>query len=264
MTDLHAPTVFDPETPHHARVYDYILGGKDNYAVDREAGERILEVAPDARQLGAAQRAFLVRVVRFLAESGIRQFVDLGTGIPTPPNVHQVAREIHPDARVAYVDFDAMVVAHARALMATDDRVIAIQEDIRNTDKLLANPELGALIDFDQPVAVLLLAILHDITDEHDPAGIVTRFRDRMVPGSSVAIEQFTSDSHPEAMARLQEVYADTPWPIVLRSREHITGFFNGFELLPPGLVDVQQWRPPKRRTPPTALKVAGGVGRRR
>jgi hypothetical protein len=262
MTDLHAPTVLDSDTPHHARVYDYILGGKDNFEADREAGEQILAVAPDSRQLAAVQRDFLVRVVRFLAESGIRQFIDLGTGIPTPPNVHEVAHAVHPEARVAYVDFDAMVVAHARALMATDDGVVAIQEDIRYTDKLLASPELNALIDFEQPVAVLFLAILHDITDEQDPAGIVARFRDRMAPGSFVAVEQFTSDSQPEAMAQLQAVYADTTWPIAFRSREHITSFFDGFELVAPGVVDVQQWRP-ERATPPTALKVAGGVGRR-
>jgi hypothetical protein len=263
VTELYPPAVLDSGTPHHARVYDYVLGGKDNFEADREAAERILAVAPDARLLATAQRAFLVRVVRFLAESGIRQFVDLGTGIPTSPNVHEVAHAVHPDARVAYVDFDAMVVVHARALMATDDRVVAVQEDIRNTDQLLANPELHALIDLDQPVAVLFLAILHDITDEQDPAGIVARFRDAITPGSFVAIEQFTTDSHPEAMDQLQEVYADTPWPITFRSREHIASFFDGFELLPPGLVDVQEWRRGED-TPATALKVAGGVGRKR
>jgi hypothetical protein len=263
MTDLFGPARIDTSKPHHARVYDYILGGKDNFAADREAAEQVLAVAPDSRLLVRAQRAFLVRVVRFIAESGIRQFIDLGTGIPTSPNVHEVARKVDPAAPVVYVDFDPMVVAHAQARLATQDGVIAIQRDIREPEVVLADPELQALIDFDQPVAVLFLAILHDITDEQDPGGIVARVRERMVPGSYIAIEQFASDSDPEARASLEEVYSETPWPITFRSRDHIARFFDGFELLPPGVVDVEQWRPEREPTPPTALKVVGGVGRK-
>jgi hypothetical protein len=257
-----APARIDMTTPRGARVYDYMLGGKDNFAVDREAAERILEVAPDSRLLAQAQRRFLVRVVRQMAEAGIEQFVDLGTGIPTSPSVHEVAREVSPTARVMYVDFDPMVVVHNRALLATDDGVTTIHADIRDPDKILADPELGELVDFDEPVGVLLLAVLHNISDEDDPAGIIGRFRDRMAPGSYIAMSQFCSDSHPEAKALLESVYAETPWPKTLRSREEITRFFDGFEILPPGLADMNEWVP-DADIPSTSLRIPGAIARR-
>jgi len=257
-----APGGVDWTVPRGARVYDYILGGKDNFAVDREAAEKILAVAPDSRRLAQAQRAFLVHVVRLMAESGIRQFLDLGTGIPTSPNVHETARAVDPSARVIYVDFDPMVVVHNRALLATDDGVIAIEADIRKPEEILADPELEALIDFSKPVGVLLLAVLHNVSDEEDPARIIARFRDQMAPGSYIAISQFSSDSRPEATAELEAVYADTPWPKTLRSPDEILRFFDGFELVPPGLADMDQWVP-DADVPPTALKIPGGVGRK-
>jgi hypothetical protein len=262
VADPVAPARFDPTIPHHARVYDYVLGGKDNFAPDREAGDKVLAVAPDAGVFAKAQRAFLVRVVRFLAQSGIRQFIDLGTGIPTSPNVHEVARSVDPSARVVYVDFDAMVVAHTRGRIATDDNVIAIQRDIRRPELVLADADLRSLIRFDEPVAVLFLNVLHDISDDSDPAGIVAQFRERMVPGSYIAIAQFADDSQPRARAELETAYANTPWPIIFRPRAQILRFFDGFELVPPGLVDVEQWRP-EAEAPPTALKAPGGVGRK-
>jgi S-adenosyl methyltransferase len=258
-----APAGIDVTTPLGARVYDYILGGKDNFAVDREAAERLLEAAPDGRLLARLQRKFLVRVVRLMAESGIRQFIDLGTGIPTSPSVHEVARAVDASARVVYVDFNAMVVVHNRALLATDDGVITIEEDIREPDKILANPELRALIDFEEPVGVLMLAVIHNVSDEYDPAGIVARFRNQMAPGSHIAISQFAPDGEPQATAQLEAVYAATPWPKTLRSREEIQRLFDGFELLPPGVVDVQRWRPEEGEPPRTTLSMPGGVGRK-
>lgn len=261
-----APAGIDVTVPHGARVYDYILGGKDNFAADREAAAKILAAAPNSRPLARAQRAFLVRVVRLLAISGIRQFIDLGTGIPTSPSVHEVARSVDPSARVIYVDFDPLVVVHNRALLETDDGVVAIHGDIRRPDEILADPALRALIDFGKPVGVLILAVLHNVSNDDDPAGIVARFRDQMAPGSYLALSQFAADSHPKALAQLQAVYANTPVPKTIRSREAILRLFDGFELLPPGLVDMERWRPDADTPsfPPTELKIPGGVGRKK
>ncbi len=260
-----APAGIDVTIPHGARVYDYILGGKDNFAADREAAEKILAAAPNSRGLARAQRAFLVRVVRLLAEAGIRQFIDLGTGIPTSPSVHEVARAVDPSARVIYVDFDPLVVVHNRALLETADGVVAIEGDLRRPDEILADPALRALIEFDEPVAVLMLAVLHNVSDADDPAGIVAKFRDQMATGSYLAISQFAADSHPKALAQLESVYANTPVPKTVRSREEILRLFDGFELLPPGLADMDQWRPDAdtRPLPATELKIPGGVGRK-
>jgi len=266
MADVRrTPADVDPTIPLGARVYDYILGGKDNFAVDREAAEKLLAVAPDSRELAQAQRAFLVRVVRFLAESGIRQFLDLGTGIPTSPNVHEVARAVDPSARVAYVDYDAMVIAHNRALLETTDGVIAIEGDLRQPEEIINGPALRALVDFGKPVGVLLFGVLFNVSEEQDPFGIVARFREEMAPGSYIGICHFATDSDREAMAQLEAIYAGTPWPLTLRSRDQVLRFFDGFELVPPGLVDVQQWRPDTdtASTAPTALRMPGGVGRK-
>jgi hypothetical protein len=252
----------DSTIPRGARVYDYLLGGKDNYAVDREAAEKILALAPSSRRLARSQRAFLVRVVRFMAETGIRQFIDLGTGIPTSPNVHEVARSVDPTARVVYVDFDPVVIAHNAALLATNDGVVSIGEDIRNPEAILADPSLVELIDWEQPVGVLLLAVLHNISDAENPGQIIAHFRDRMAPGSHIAISHFAADSSPRALAELQATYASTPWPKTIRSREEILRLFDGFGLLPPGLVDMADCRPTMEE-PPTELKIPGGVARK-
>ncbi len=237
-------------------------GGKDNYAVDREAAERVLAVVPDQRILARANRAFLVRAVRLLAESGIRQFVDLGTGIPTSPGVHEVACGVDASARTVYVDSDPIVTAHNDAMLAADERVAVIQQDIRRPGEILDDPRLRALINFDEPVGVLLVAVLHLIPDEQDPAGIVARFRGSMAPGSHLVLSQFSADSDPAAMAQLRAVAAGTPVETYFRPRDEILPFFDGFELVQPGLVSVEQWRP-GADAPATRLKVTGGVGRK-
>jgi hypothetical protein len=162
---------FDPSVPSPARIYDYYLGGKDNFPADREAAEQVLSVAPFGREVARANRQFLARAVMFMARSGIGQFVDLGTGLPTRPNVHEVARSVHPDARVLYVDNDPMVCAHARALLATSDGIAAIQGDIRAPQTILSDPVTHTLIDFTQPVGVLFVAVLHFLTDDNQPRG---------------------------------------------------------------------------------------------
>jgi SAM-dependent methyltransferase len=257
-----APVGINAHIPNHARVYDYMLGGKDNYAADREAAARITEVAPDTPLLAVANRRFLVRAVRLIAEAGIRQFVDLGTGIPTSPNIHEVARGVHPDARVAYVDIDPVVVVHNQALLAVDAGVITVQGDVRKPQEILEDPDLRRHIDFTEPVGMLFVAVLHLVTDEEDPADVIAQFRDSLAPGSHVAIVQFTDDSDTEGIKTFNRIYEDSPIKVTFRPRSQITGFFDGFELLSPGVVDVEDWRP-DMESPQTSLKIAGGVGRK-
>ncbi len=250
------------DKPSAARIYDYLLGGKDNFAIDREAAERVLAVAPDQRRLARNNRAFVIRAVRLLAGAGMRQFIDLGTGFPTSPSVHEVAQEADPAARVIYVDVDPVVMVHNSALLADDEYVAAVQADIRRPGDILDHPEVRRLIDFTEPVVVVLAAVLHLVPDESDPAGIVAAFRDRMVPGSHLILSQFAADSDPAGVAELNAVAQGTPVETYFRSRERIGEFFDGFELLPPGLTDVERWRP-DIEAPATRLKIAGGVGRR-
>jgi S-adenosyl methyltransferase len=263
----------DTSVPNPARIYDYFLGGKDNYPADREVAGQILAIAPVARDVVRENRAFLSRAVRFLTgEAGIRQFIDLGSGLPTQGNVHEIAQAIAPDTRVVYVDNDAMVVTHSRALLAGEN-TIAIQADLREPDAILGHPEVRKLVDFEQPIALLLLAILHFIPDEQDPFGIVARFRDGLPPGSYLAISHSTRDvptrpdMSPEEMAemgrRVEQLYEQTTTFMVTRARAQVERFFDGFDLVDPGVVEIQRWRPDD---PDPALPGGyyGGVGRRR
>jgi S-adenosyl methyltransferase len=256
------PPGIDPAKPSAARIYDYLLGGKDNYAVDRAAADRVLAVAPDQRRLARSNRAFAIRAVRVLAEAGLRQFIDLGTGIPTSPSVHEVARQASPSARVIYVDSDPIVQAYNTALLASDDQVAAVQADIRQPGAILGHPDVTALIDFAQPVGVLCVAVLHLVADSEDPGGIIAQFRERMSPGSYLVLSQFASESDPEAMAGLRAAAAGTPVETYFRPSDQIRSFFNGFTLLEPGLVPVQDWRHDSI-TAPTRLKIVGGVGQK-
>jgi hypothetical protein len=251
----------DPSQPAAARIYDYLLGGKDNFAVDRAAADKVLAVAPDQRRLARANREFAIRAVRVLAEAGISQFIDLGTGFPTSPSVHEAARRADPSARVVYVDYDPVVHVHNAALLAKDDRVVSVLADLRRPEVILDHPDVARLVDFSQPVGVLCAAVLHLVPDAEDPEGIVAQFRDRMCAGSYLVLSQFASDSDPEAMAELRAVAAGTPVETYFRPRSQILRFFNGLELMEPGLTDVQEWRQDIRV--PTRLKIAGAVGRK-
>ena len=259
--DRVTPPGNDPSLPAAARIYDYLLGGKDNYAVDRAAADKVLAVAPDQRRLAQANRAFAIRAVRVLADAGISQFIDLGTGFPTSPSVHEAARQADPSARVVYVDHDPVVHVHNTALLAHDDQVVSVQADIRRPAAILDHPDVARLIDFGQPVGVLCVAVLHLVPDTDDPEGIVAQFRDRMCAGSYLVLSQFASDSDPEAMAELRAVAAGTPVETYFRPRSQILRFFNGLELMAPGLTDVQEWR--QDTTAPTRLRIAGAVGRK-
>jgi hypothetical protein len=258
--------------PNPARIYDYLLGGKDNYPADREVADQVVAIAPVARDVVQDNRAFLRRAVRFLTrEAGIRQFIDLGSGLPTQGNVHEIAQAIAPEARVVYVDNDAMVVTHSRALLAGDN-TLAVQADLREPGATLGHPEVRELIDFDQPIALLLVAILHFLPDDQDPLGIVARFREALPAGSYLAISHGTRDvpARPdmsaEAMtemgARVERLYQQTTASIVTRSRAQVERFFDGFELVDPGLVEIQRWRPDDERSLlPGGFY--GGVGRK-
>ena len=251
----------DPSRPAAARIYDYLLGGKDNYVVDRAAADKVLAVAPDQRRLARANRAFALRAVRVLAEAGISQFIDLGTGFPTSPSVHEAARRADPSARVVCVDYDPVVHVHNAALLVKDDQVASVLADIRRPEVILDHPDVARLIDFGQPVGVLCVAVLHLVPDAEDPEGIGAQFRDRMCAGSYLVLSQFAGDSDPEAMAELRAVAAGTAVETYFRPRSQILRFFNGLELIEPGLTDVQAWR--QDIAAPTRLKIAGAVGRK-
>lgn len=235
--------------PHVARMYDYALGGKDHFEADRVATEKAMSVVPDARNVAIANREFLVRAVGAMADSGIDQFIDLGTGYPTSPNVHEVARERQPGARIVYVDNDPVVVAHNRALRKGPG-VLAIDGDIRDPHKILADPELKQAIDFTRPVGVLFIAVLHLVPADFDPATIVATFLRQIPSGSMLAISHPSSDGTPAAAMRtIETVYASGPTPFTFRNGTEIGALFGGYPLLPPGLVDVSQWRPNDRTT---------------
>ena len=272
MPTKHEPRVpngVDVTRPSIARIYDYLLYGKDNFAVDRAAAEQLMQSRLEPRRLSLANRGFLLRAVRFMAQHGITQYLDLGSGLPTMPSVHEVAREIIPDARVVYVDHDPIVVAHNDALLATRDGVTTIRADVRDPDAVLADEALAKCIDFDEPVAVLLLGVLHFISLDEDAPGIIARFRERMAPGSYLAVSLGTSDgADPEMLAEATSTYAEARMPFTLRSRDQIMALFEGFSLIEPGLVGLPEWRPDFNtdRTPlkgPTVGAVARLAGQR-
>jgi hypothetical protein len=260
------PAGIDTSTPNPARIYDALLGGKDNFPADRTAAHQLLNVAPQAAQGARENRAFLQRAVRYLvAEAGIRQFLDIGTGLPTQSNVHQVAQAVSPDARVAYVDNDPVVHVHANALLANYTTTIAVLADLRQPEVILGHPDVRRFLEFDQPIAILLVAVLHFLKEDEDPAGIVSRLRDAMAPGSYLVISHATADFHPQVEDKVTEVYQQASAPLVLRSHRQIGRFFRGFDLVEPGLVEPSAWRP-DRSAPakPSAGGFYSGVGRRR
>lgn len=249
-----------------ARIYDALLGGKDNYAADREAARSLVEAVPDAQRAARDNRAFLARAVRFLAgEAGIGQFLDIGTGLPTRGNVHEIARSVNPDARVAYCDYDPIVVAHARALLADTAEVQAVEADVRYPRHLLTLPAVRDLIDFSQPVAVLLVAVLHFVPDSDSPWSAVKCIIDHLAQGSYLVISHVTGDEIPEhAVRQAEEIYTGALVRGAARSRGDIARFFAGVDLIEPGLVDVATWRSGRRHSgPDRPVLFYAGVGRK-
>ncbi|MBI3686024.1 MAG: SAM-dependent methyltransferase [Actinobacteria bacterium] len=236
------PAVRD-NAPSAARMYDYYLGGKDNMLVDREAADQVIQVVPDARDLAVENRGFLARAVRTMAEAGIDQFIDLGSGLPTSPNVHEIAREVHPNARVAYVDRDPLVLAHSRARVAVDPLTRTVVGDLRMPGEVLARPDLGNLIDFGEPVGILLIAVLHFVDHVLAPE-VVRQYVRPLVTGSMVAISAGQSEgADKDVVSTLERVYEASPTPVYLRTRAQIGELFGDLQLIEPGLADITQWR---------------------
>jgi len=236
------PTDVRTDIAHPARVYDYWLGGKDNFAADRAAAEQVMRAMPEILDTVRGNRQFLVRAVGFLGDVGIRQFIDIGSGLPNSPNVHEVARAGDTDARVVYVDNDPMVFLHAEALMAGTDATAVIRADLRDVDEVLSSA--GKLLDFNRPVGLLFVGCLHHIVDADAPAGIVARYLEALAPGSYLVISHVTSDRSPEKMRANADVAESSGAVLIPRGREAILGMFNGRELVQPGLVLVSYWRP--------------------
>ncbi len=234
----------DPTKPNIARVYDYWLGGRHNLVVDRELAEAMATLDPWIPAACKANRAFLGRAVRFLAGQGIRQFLDIGSGIPTAGNVHEVAQAVAPEARVVYVDRDPVAVAMGRKLLAGNDRAGVVQADICDLDAILGESAVGRLIDFGEPVAIMLVAILHFVLDAGEPYRLVQRLRDTAVPGSYLVLSHATSQGNEALAAAAERIYNSRAADGQARSREQIAGFFGDWEMAEPGLVYAPQWRP--------------------
>jgi hypothetical protein len=250
---------------HVARVYDYLLGGKDNFAADREAAEQAIRINPDIVSTARANRAFLIRATSYLvAQAGIRQFLDIGTGMPTNNNIHEVAQSIAPESRIVYVDHDPIVLTHARALLtgAPEGVTDYIEADLREPGKILA--EAARTLDFSRPVAIMLIAILHFILDQDDPYDLVSRLVNAVAPGSYVVISHTASDIDSGAMismaSRLNELMAQQSMP---RTHREIAYFFAGLDLLEPGLVRVPEWRPSSVSDSAVRAQMWGAVGRK-
>jgi hypothetical protein len=255
MSDQGFPSEqIDTSRPHPARMYDYYLGGRDNYEVDREAAQRVIDFLPDIIPAARANRDFLERAVRYLVDGGVRQIIDIGTGIPTSPNTHEIAHSVSPDVRVAYVDNDPIVATHAGArLTGSGGNTGFFLADVRKPESILDHPTLGRLIDFGQPVALMLVAVLHFIKDEEDPAGIVAALRDALPAGSHLVLSHATADFHASSLPEVFKVYNKATATLNTRPHDEVLALFDGFELLDPGLVQVPLWRP---ATPPDPEEV--------
>ena len=236
------------DIPHPARVYDYILGGTDNFAADREMAEIGLKHMPEMRVSSLENRAFLVRAVRFLSDAGIRQFLDIGSGLPTSPNTYEVAQQGHPDARVVYVDTDPVVFHRAQARVSHDENVSVVQADLRDVDEVLARA--GELLDLSQPVGLLFIAVLHNIVDADDPPGIAARYLAALAPGSYVVISHSTDEFAPERTHAASQAATERGATWLPRSKDAIARLFNGRAPVDPGLVLVSRWRPDREPGP--------------
>ncbi|KAA0921502.1 MULTISPECIES: SAM-dependent methyltransferase [Streptomyces] len=262
-----APRGIDISVPSVSRMYDYYLGGSHNFEVDREAARRAMEFMPGLPKVMQANRAFLRRAVRFAAGEGITQFLDIGSGIPTFGNVHEVAQGACPGARVVYVDHDPVAVAHSEAVLAGNEDADVVAGDLRKPGDILADPRLRRLLDLNRPVALLLVAILHFVEDEDDPYGAVAQLRDALAPGSLLVVSHAAYEGIPlpqEQAGGAVGVYKDIRNPLIMRSRDDIARFFEGYDMVEPGLVPMPNWRPDPASEDEDPYSFSGfaGVGR--
>jgi S-adenosyl methyltransferase len=267
MSDL--PPEIDTSRPHPARIYDYFIGGKNHFAADRETAAQVLERSPYAHIAARENRAFLGRAVRYLtAEAGIRQFLDIGTGLPTTDNVHQVAQQADPSARIVYVDNDPLVLAHARALLtsAAEGRTAYIDADLRDPAAILDNPVTRDVLDFSQPVALMLVAILHFVPDEDKPAEVIAALLDALPPGSYLVASHLSTEHDHDATAAGQQVMRGAGIAMQKRDSDEFARLaFPGLDLVPPGVTLVSEWRPTGLgpRPAPTEVNCYGAVARK-
>lgn len=257
------PPDVDVSKPNPARVYDYLLGGANNFDVDRGLANRLVEIVPDVAFMVIENRSFLRRAVRFLAQAGVDQFLDLGSGIPTVGNTHEVTQEVNPDCRVVYVDQEAVAVAHSELLLADVPNADIVRADVRRPADVLNNPKTTALLDFRRPVAVLMFAVVHFMDAGDRPAEIVRAYRDATVPGSCLALSHITAEGRPDMIDAVAEYSGKAAMEGTLRGREEILGFFDGYELFEPGVVFTPQWRGELNVCEPWRSAVYAGVGRK-
>ncbi|MFJ4779947.1 SAM-dependent methyltransferase [Streptomyces sp. NPDC088762] len=269
-----APPGIDISVPSVSRIYDYYLGGSHNFEVDRQTARRAMEFMPGLPKIMQANRAFMRRTVRHAVAEGVTQFLDIGSGIPTFGNVHEIAQGASPEARVVYVDHDPVAVAHSKAVLEGDEHTGVVAADLRKPRDILSDPEVGRLLDLDRPVALLLVAVLHFVEDADEPYAAVAQLRDALAPGSLLILTHASYEGIPlseEVAGGAVGVYRDIRNPLVMRTAEQIRGFFDGFELLEPGLVSMPEWRPDRAdgaedgeaQEDPYAFSGFGGVGRK-
>lgn len=256
------PADVDLSKPNAARVYDYVLGGANNFEADREFAKQVLAVLPDAQALAQENRGFLRRTVTFLVQQGVRQFIDLGSGIPTVGNTHEVVQRIDPGARVVYVDNEPVAVAHSELILQDNENADILRADIRDVDAILRNDVTRKLVDFDEPVAILAYAVLHFMSDEEDPYALVAAYREATVPGSYLAVSHGTSDGRPE----VADVFAEYRRRVSLvadRDKADLARLFDGYELVSPGVVFARDWQPEVELDYAATSSTYGAVGRR-
>ncbi|WP_406691136.1 SAM-dependent methyltransferase [Saccharopolyspora sp. ID03-671] len=251
----------DVSLPNPARIYDYGLGGDHNFAADREAFHQLLEVDPDSRTVVRSNRAFLRRAVRFCLDRGITRFLDLGSGVPTVGNVHEAAHEMNPRARVVYVDNEPVAAAQTRRLLQDQPNTAIIEADLRDTDAVLTAPETAELLDFSEPVALVMASVLHWVGD--DVADLLDRYRRVLVPGSALVISHLTDEDLPEQMRRVEAIFDETSAPVTYRPRSRAAELFTGFDIVEPGAVYCSEWRaePHERLAEPERSKIWAAVG---
>ncbi|WP_084468169.1 SAM-dependent methyltransferase [Actinokineospora inagensis] len=261
------PDGIDLDRPSAARLYDYLLGGAHNFAHDRELAERFIKAQPNGREIARHNRSFLRRSVLFMIEHGVRQFLDLGSGIPTVGNVHEIAQSADPTSRVVYVDYEEVAYAHSTMMLADNPLATIVQADLTRPHDILTAPQTRELLDFDQPVGLLMAGVFHFVAPAKDPARIVAEYRDAVVPGSWLAFSQFTRDLMPAEMDRVVEVMKSSRDPMYPRSHAEITALFAGFDLVEPGVVSTARWHPDAGfddGDDPDRAGIYAGVGRKR
>ncbi|MGW1679413.1 SAM-dependent methyltransferase [Saccharopolyspora sp. NPDC002376] len=261
------PEDVDEEVPSAARLYDYLLDGAHNFAADRALAEKFLTALPSARDVARLNRAFLRRAVVFMGQHGVRQFLDVGSGIPTVGNVHEIAQTADPQARVVYVDYESVAVAHSQLLLEGNEHATILQADMAEPESILEHPETRRLLDFEQPIGLIMAGVFHFVSHEADAPAITARYLDALAPGSFLALSHFTADISPDEMAGVVEVMRRSADPIHTRTHSEVTELFSGFELAEPGVVGTALWRPDRPEQAadePGGSQIYAGVGRKR